>query len=1012
MTDVNRIIIQEMVKDIIDHTKDSNISLVKESDTSDVKTHDNKMDVKIDDRNDLQVVTEEKEPNEETKIETETNDSGTNNKSVSDMDTAEKIIESTSDGDDSGNFSLEESFDNSLSEVKESESDDKINSEEQNKECETLDKTNSEKVVKKKEACEETNSEGKECEIKDDVFIEEKNRTIEPESKNVKASESESEQVKTSNTDSDKSVETAEKLLEMDEKSKQSEEANNTITSETVESSTSTSDLDTADDLVTSSPKSVPKVYGKDDLVSEPIVSSTQNTQGCQTDDTDNEKHNPVVQCAKEDNTPSSNFDNLKLTIDVSCETENFEMARHVSKESVSVSTDTEELSKETTSKRKSVDCSTLTDIPYKAARKSSVDSGTYTEFQEKLIKPLSPRKLSPNSSVMEAQPLSPTKITLKLASPTSPTKRPSQSPSRSDPSSSTTFLSKFESFVNELPDTSQDFEPPYTSPGQSPVVGGNSSKIQDVSNKCEIKSESSQKKAVVPVVGKRPRGRPPKNRTVDPIPVTKHKSHKSRSSSPKHKRSYEKQKSESYALSSKSADNASKYSDSKSQKRNMETPETSSQTQEKKIPKHFVLWSNGQYTLATENNISKFKQSSPLSPTRTVFDTVLSSYGDKDKHSKSSKSNSHASSGKCVHKQDDKSSKRKKSPGRDASQPTLKPLKITISEPPPPSSKKIEKSMIPEPKESSDKTVTAVTKTVTNAAPAITVPSINFSQSKDLPSSSENKVVKTPEYRHQSPFFASLSGAKLTNPHRPTAHLNIPNLNSHFSGTHYLYAQNSYRYTNDRLGSPSFRSLPGLGNTEPKALATGAITAKNPRDLVTPHSAIVTPFLSPLSIPSMMHLPATQTLPTTINNSSNSPKGYSPDSTKSPHQVKHDSHNGFSVSLNSMSNIKTMPNKQSTAVRKTKEKSIDNVISAITEMRAKKETNASEQLTGMDLSMKNRNSQSSSCDKKVNSDKTNRDKDVDKFAFTDDDAVPSKRPCLHVKPEQHKSVSDQNKSV
>ena len=1061
---VNRIVIQEMVNDIIDKTKDNNTAIVKCSDSSPLRLDDTeagkrtklsdktddtevkleseteteittvpqtttnvgKTDVEIKDdcktRKDSALIDKEKETKSDSKYVNEPLETETDKTEVNTTGHSEKVIESTSDGDDSGNFSLEESFENSVSDVNKSESDDIVSCEKTSGERMVADKNADTNLVDK--TCKKTITEENESDIHDDVFTDVKDKQKEQSEEKMDMPGSECETVKSNEIEVDKVTSEGERIHEKYESTKLEERADDLVVSETVESSTSTCDLDTTKESVSSSLKAAPKVYGKDDLVSEPIVSSTQNTQGCQTDESDNEKPKPGELSSKDDDMPSSNFDSHKLTIDVSCETENLEMARQTSKESVSVSTDTEELSREATSKRKSVDSSTITDIPYKSAKKNSTDSGTVTTFQEKVAKPLSPRRLSPNPAVMEAQPLSPTRITLKLASPTSPIKRPSQSPSRAD---SSTFLSKFESFVNELPDKSQDFEPPYTTVGQSSIQTVSPLKIQEVSKKYEIKPDPSPKASVqIPV--KRPRGRPPKNKSADTYLVTKHKSHKSRSNSPKRKRSYEKQKSESYAYSYKSSDSVSlsKSSDSKSLKQDSLKPDTpsTSQPQEKKIPKHFVLFSNGQYTLATENNISKFKQSSPLSPTRTVSDTVLSSYGDKDKYkdkySKTAKSNSHALTDKHVHKSDCKSSKRTKSLSQELPQPqpTLKPLKITISEPPAPISKNTDRESVKGPKNIKEKndskleTNVDVTKSLTTTVPSITVPSVSFSHSKDLSTSCESKTVATPEYRHQSPFFTSLSGAKLTSPHRPSAHLNIPNLNSHFAGTHYLYAQNSYRYTNDRLGSASFRSLPGFGSSETKTMGLSAINSKNPRDIVTSHSAIVPPFLSPLSIPSMMHLPATQTFPMPNINTSASPKGYSPDSTKSPHQLKPDSHNGFSVPMNNTSNIKTMP-KPISAVRKTKEKSIDNVISAITEMRAKKEGGTSEQLTGMDLSTKSRNSPLS-CDRTVTTNISSEDKIKDKYAFTDDDDdVPSKRPNLHVKPSEHrKSLTNQKESI
>ena len=1179
--DVNRIVIQEMVNDIIDKTKDAKTATTSSTCSSEAKAHEtiinedsvaiglDKVSINLESKPEkgIQNISVNTNTAEQTKADSDTAQAvdkakecilqkesdkekeeikaTSHNKSLNDTDInentslSEKVIESTSD--DSGNFSLNDSFENSVSDISKSESDDIANtqtSKDIGKDKKDIDESKGTPCKDKTD--ENMNSDGHD--VHDEVFHETKHSALKSKSDLEETLVGDCD-VKTISKENINNPKNRERLIEECDKIEADKSDESPSVSETIECSTSTSDLDTLKAPVSSSVHSVPRIYGKDDLVSEPIVSSTQNTQGCQTDDGESESPKSMEVSEKEDAITTSNYDCNRLRIDVSCETENFEVDRQLSRESVSVSTDTEELKNDISQKRKSVDSATSTDIPYKSARRGSVDSGTFTEIQEKVIKPLSPRKLSPHRAGKEAQPLSPTKITLKLTSPPVPVKRPNHSPSRSDPTSST-FLSQFESFVNnELPDTSQDYEPPYTtSPRSSTGTSVTSMKTQEkvkakemyISKAVGMKPDSSEKKSVPEVTVKRPRGRPPKNKTTETNLVTKHKTHKSRSSSPKYQK-YERQKSESFALAGKSEGKllASDCSEPKRRKHNSEKSETPSdgQQEERKIPKHFVLFSNGKYTLATENNISKFKQSSPLSPTRTVWDTVLSSYGDKEKHkySKSAKSNNTALTKKNEHKVERSVEKTHKStilPSQESTQPKLKPLRIVISEPLPILSQSfnqgaqseesktkmssgpirdynvsnmaktvtvsktktdsntdikkdnyLSKYMVSDAKSvnttnasksvssaaatksgsssttssktttdthkfamsskssrsvtatkvsktmmainvSKPVTATSVSKTLatTSSIPPITVPSLNYNQSKDLPSPGDSKPIKTPEYRHQSPFFASLSGAKLTSPHRPSAHLNIPNLNSHFAGTHYLYAQNNYRYTNDRLGCPPYRSLPGLGSAEAKAVGMGmsAVTANTHRDIATSHSAMMSPFISPLSIPSMLPMPATQALPFTNSNLIASTKGHSPDSTRSHIPARPDIHHAFNIPMSNMSNIKPVP-KQTSVARKTKEKSIDNVISAITEMRAKKEVSLNEQLTGMDLSTKNRNSpmlsdrndvgsdtrckdsdKSSEKDKFVTSESS--DKIKDKYAFTDEDEIPSKRPSLHVK--------------
>ena len=1158
--DVNRIVIQEMVNDIIDKTKDAKtaapsstcnseakvdesilkknsvaIGLEEISVSLDAKPDKDKQNISLDANSNSKIVDKEKQciiQKETESEEIKAINASSQNESLNDTDIhentslSEKVIESTSD--DSGNFSLNDSFENSVSDISKSESDD-TTSTHTSKDVVKVRKDGESKDIGCKEKTDE-NMNTEELDVHDEVFHETKLRAVKSKCdiEETLVGGSEDKNSNSSNVNLDNPI-VGERLIEECDKKKADKTDEHNSVSETIECSTSTSDLDTSKAPVSSSVHSRPRLYGKDDLVSEPIVSSTQNTQGCQTDDGESETPKPMDTSEKEDTITTSSSDCNRLRIDVSCETENLEVDRQMSRESVSVSTDTEELTKDISQKRKSVDSATSTDIPYKSARRGSVDSGTYAENQDKAIKPLSPRKLSPHRAGKEVQPLSPTKITLKLASPPIAVKRPNQSPSRSDPTSST-FLSQFESFVNnELPDTSQDYEPPYTT-SPRPATGNSATSMKaleklKVSKTVGMKPDSSEKKPVPEVTSKRPRGRPPKNKTSDTNLVTKHKTHKSRSSSPKYLK-YERQKSESFALGGKSEGKvlASDCSEPKRRKHNSEKSETHSATQqeERKIPKHFVLFSNGKYTLATENNISKFKQSSPVSPTRTVWDTVLSSYGDKEKHkySKSAKSNSAACTKTNEQKADrsvEKTHKNTIVPSQETIQPKLKPLRIVISEPLPILSKSFNQGMLQDeskkkassgsmhdykvsnrtnsdnvsytqansniniktdsivsntrvtdsksanttkdsksvssttvskslstssktgattktqklsPAGNSSKSVntthvskpataTSVSKATatTSTIPPITVPSFNYTQSKDLPSPGDNKPIKAPEYRHQSPFFASLSGAKLTSPHRPSAHLNIPNLNSHFAGTHYLYAQNNYRYTNDRLGCPPYRSLPGLGSAEAKAvgMGMGSAAANVHRDISTSHSAMMSPFISPLAIPSMLHMPATQALPFTNSSLIASTKGHSPDSTRSHIPARPDIHHAFNIPMTNMSNIKSVPKQVSTSNKK-KEKSIDNVISAITEMRAKKEVSLNEQLTGMDLSTKNRNSpmstdkndacsdirSSKDSDKASEKDKVviseSRDKIKDKYAFTDEDEVPSKRPSLHVK--------------
>lgn len=234
-----------------------------------------------------------------------------------------------------------------------------------------------------------------------------------------------------------------------------------------------------------------------------------------------------------------------------------------------------------------------------------------------------------------------------------------------------------------------------------------------------------------------------------------------------------------------------------------------------------------------------------------------------------------------------------------------------------------------------------------------------------------EKPAVSVPEYRHQSPFFASISNAaKLQAPHRPATHLNIPNLSSHFSGTHHLYSQG--RYSNDRLGTPLYRSF-SMNDKSPTA--TMASKFEEARRLEAIASASQCGFLAPFPGPylGMMHSHLVSSLPPPPPLSK---QGHYPDSSRALSYSESMTSSSGSLSQNTAKQL----TKTSNSTPKGKEKSIDRIISAITEMRAKKETQ--EQLNGIDLSTKG-NRQSDKSKETLNESKT------DRFEFTDEDDKP-----------------------
>lgn len=826
----------------------------------------------------------------------------------------------------------------------------------------------------------------------------------------------------------------------------------------TVEASTDTVPC-TSDDVQIEFKQTVQKKTKScitDEDVSEPVVSSTQNTQGCQTEPP--ESYSDTLDIPHSSDSESSNVVSPchKSTVDVSCETDNFVVHRRNAKESVSVSTDTDDVHH--VLKRKSVDCSTdVYDFPesdVELDKKRKIDSSTdfhgfptdankrktlsvdcsteisdiymssastkqkvvesdSSESKTKKLDLKAPKRslsysghLSTPKAAYLAQPLSPTKITLKSTQPKSPLKTCPKSPSRSE---TTGFQSEYQSFVMELPEKTyrfEDDEPPTKTIKPSTSIKTTNSSITMPSAQL---SPSLQKKSVSKTG--RPRGRPPKLKTIDTLTVRiKEKKHKSRSHSPKQKKGSDKERDRSreYISSDKTTKITKSFNQDKKSNAyswinkidtSLKSPSSSEQKQHKnkqedqtksekppsdlRIPKQFLYYSNGQYTLATVSSLNTLKQSSPVSPPpRTVFTAELNK---KDKtESRPKLDNADRKIGKVNKpvKSENEPEESKQSDSHDKADDPKRPKTdsvkvveekskvISLPKDSKPNDFKPPKTLNSQTQVVPQTTVQAVTRVIPKAQnsqsefrqsrpsivcsaprpktskPSSTVLStatVNPAATKDKPQvppppPKEKPAATTsaplPEYRHQSPFFTSMSGAKLSTPHRPTTHLNIPNLNSHFSGTHPLYAQG--RYASERLAAPLYhRSFSMSDNTSSQSTAN--YDEQRRREAMA--------FMSPFSAGhylGLMHSHLVSSLP----HHHLAQKGHYQESSKSLAYSDHATNGASSMSQNSNRPY----DKPSTPSIKGKEKSIHKIITQITEKK-KKETQ--EQVNGIDLSTK-----------------------------------------------------------
>lgn len=782
-----------------------------------------------------------------------------------------------------------------------------------------------------------------------------------------------------------------------------------------------------------------------DDDISEPVVSSTQNTQGCQTEPPESSITDTIEipHSSEVDITRSAVSPLYKSTVDVSCETDNFVLSRQMSFDSVSVSTETEVDNNESKStSRKLVDCSTdVYDFPKSELdEKLTVDCSTDLEgfpadstkrkaltvdcstSIENLQTASSKRKSMDNESYIEsmknfkkseakackrsysyaghlhtpktaylAQPLSPTK--LKFTSPKSPVRSPPntpapKSPSRAEPSG---FQSQYQSFVMELPENTYRFDEDDPPKPIKPVT------LHKSGNNTTVSLPSSLKKPLSK--SGRPRGRPPKNRPIDSLPPPKEKKHKSRSHSPKHRKN-EKDKDRTCNLgamdtikvnnsvSSDSArtstayawinkiDNGSKSpSERKVQKQKQESS-CEKTPSDLRIPKQFLYFSNGQYTIATVSSLNTLKQSSPVSPPpKTVFTSdinikTLSKISTTDiKNQNNSNTVHHVKHIGDKNTDKTESSEPKVEQFVDISRSIQQHEKQTKSQQ---KQKRLLDSDTSHKKDLNQNKIVRTqaenTKQTANVNDSETNADSNKDTNTDL--SKDKPPVSVPEYRHQSPFFASISNAaKLQAPHRPTAHLNVPNLTSHFSGTHQLYSHG--RYANERLGTPIYRSY---SMNDKSSSPTMTSKFEEARRLEAIASASQCGYLAPFPAPylGLMHSHLVSSLPPPPPLSKH---GHFPEPTRSL---------SFSDNASSSTSLSQNAAKHLTKVNysnpKGKEKSIDRIISAITEMRTKKETQ--EQLNGIDLSTKS--SRQSGKSKELISEQK-----LDKFEFTDDDDTP-----------------------
>ncbi|KAL4222743.1 RAWUL domain RING finger- and WD40-associated ubiquitin-like [Mactra antiquata] len=799
---------------------------------------------------------------------------------------------------------------------------------------------------------------------------------------------------------------------------------------EMVEASTATHSVSSCSDKCNVQTPKQSKSSITDEDISEPVVSSTQNTQGCQTEPPEsnsesvNRPHSSDIECIASSVSPS-----CKSTVDVSCETDNFVLSRSMSVDSVSVSTETEDGSSKPR-KRKLVDCSTdVCDFPKsQSTKKLTVDCSTdFEDFPSENMKdnaltvdcstnidnyyPSSnKRKSIENDSCDESakgmkksdiksvkrsysytshltstkpaylsQPLSPTKLTLKFTAPKSPAKSPNSSAPKSPSRAWTTgFQSKYQSFVMDEKTYSFDDNESPKSSKTSPTHEPNGKLVISVPQTLP----ATQKKPVSSKTG-RPRGRPPKNRSLDYLPPPKEKKHKSRSHSPKHRKHYEKDKERDSCVDklkiSKSQSGTSKshtaYSwinklegDSKvsTDKKGQKVKEVSAKdkaSSDLRIPKQFLYFSNGQYTIATVSSLNSLKQSSPVSPPpKTVFTAEVNAKN-KTKVAESEIKKSKITSNETTcndiktdtaqnvnkmakpienaneNRTSESNTESKPSPKTDSNQNTIERTSTAKSS----DSSKNENGMMQSDglKKDHDKSKDHVTDTTTPTLP---------------------------EYRHQSPFFASISNAKLQAPHRAAAHLNVPNISSHFSGTHHLYSQG--RYSNDRIAPSMYRSLSVNDKLPASTLASKLEEARRLEAIASVSHSYLSQFPAPYL--GLMHSHLVSSLPPP------------PPLSKQGHMPEHTRSLSFSDSSPSINfatpNSSKFSNKAGNTTPKGKEKSIDRIISAITERKTKKESQ--EQINGIDLSTKS----SRNIDKMSESDGVQK---ADKFEFTDDDDAP-----------------------
>ena len=801
----------------------------------------------------------------------------------------------------------------------------------------------------------------------------------------------------------------------------------------TSEASTSTTCINELDmQIVAARKENAHRSSLKDDDISEPVVSSTQNTQACQTEPPESFSVKFDLPHSSEFEKPVSENTNSAAKVDVSCETDNFVTMRQLSVESVSVSTETDVDGSFSNDRKSSVDCATdVFDFPKSSIdTKVTVDCSTDSrDFQESVInnkrkksadcstemedvsvdnkrKALSVdcsteieqidmehlRSKSPDSLDQKqsnkrteskgtkrsnsynayssktsymAQPLSPTKITLKFSATKSLQENSKPCQTTKPQSQVTGFQSKYQSFVMELPEKpfGNETKPEKRVHTTLPAKTSENYK-QTYMNTISTSTKRNQSKTG------RPRGRPPKIKPPDQVDIPKEKKHKSRSHSPKHKKHAEKHdkystNSNTHAIGSKRTSSSnpytwmdkvtptSKHAEKKQSKSKCMESAKERPAGELKIPKQFLYFSNGQYTLATESSLATLKQSSPISPTRTVWETQTSSYG--DKHCKSEKI-------KDKDKKTETSEKIENEKQISKSESAKNPNNVDKTNVAKSDTTDTERSYTNFESKVNDKNGNEKKScpTVSSSSTEI-VASSGSSQTSDTNKESISSTSeKFPEYRHQSPFFASYSRLGV---HRPSTHLNIPNFTSHFNTAHSLF--NHSRYTSDRLGIPIYRSM---SLSDPKAVNMSVPSSKT-QDKQRLESTSCG-FLPQYPYLGLSHLQShiSSSLPSAMSH-----KGFSLDSLKSQTSLAVSPVGPSNSVSQSKGSIK------SSGHRKGKEKSIDNIISELTEMRAKKETTAQEQLNGIDLSTK-----SSRHNSKLIT--TNNNDKIDRYTFPGED--------------------------